>query len=154
MSSNLVRVGGGSAAMVGGAIGVIASLMALVFLLPHLLTRTPNEVSSGIVTFTGLLFLLAWMLVLGGLVVLYASQREAVGGLGMVGFVMALVGTVVMVILLCIQTFHIPVSGATSIGILVGLVTGVGALVGFIGWFLFGLATFRSRIYPWPAALS
>lgn len=38
MVKNLVRVGGGLAAMLGGALGVIASLIALVALLPALLT--------------------------------------------------------------------------------------------------------------------
>lgn len=154
MSGKLVRVGGGLAAMVGGGLGVIASLMALVFLLPSALAQNPSEaLSSGIIVLTGLLLILAWVLVLGGLVGLYASQKEAVGVLGMVGFVSALVGTVLLVVVVCIQTFYLPLSGATGISGVVVLVAGVVVLVLSVGWFLFGLATFMARIYPRPAAM-
>jgi hypothetical protein len=153
MSANLVRVGGGLAAMVGGALGIIASMMALVFVLPQVLAQLPNGApSSGIITLTGLLLILAWVLVLGGLVGLYASQREAVGVLGLIGFVIALVGTGLLVGVLCVQTFYIPARGVSGVGSVVSLFAAVVVLVTSIGWFLFGLATFKARIYPRPAA--
>jgi hypothetical protein len=154
MSASLVRVGGGFAAMVGGVLGIIASLMALMFVLPRVLTQPPNgALSSGIVTLTGLLLVLAWVLVLGGLVGLYTSQQEAVGVLGVVGFVTALVGTVLLVGVLCVQLFYLPASGVSgTTGMVVGLVGAVVVLVASVGWFLFGLATFKARIYPRVAA--
>jgi hypothetical protein len=113
------------------------------------LAQLPNGApSSGIITLTGLLLILAWALVLGGLVGLYASQREAVGVLGVVGFVMALVGSILLVIVLCIQTFNIGVSGGA-----VMLAAVIAVLVASVGWFLFGLATYRARIYPRAAAI-
>jgi hypothetical protein len=154
MSVNLVRIGGGVAAIVGGVLGVLASLMAIVFLLPSALTQNPSQApSSGIIILTGLLFILAWILVLGGLVGLYASQQAAVGVLGAVGFVIALAGTVLLVGVVCVQTFYIPVSGGSGVGRMVTLVAGIVVLVSSIGWFLFGLATFMARVYPRPAAI-
>jgi hypothetical protein len=73
--------------------------------------------------------------------------------LGVVGFVMALVGTVLLVGVLCIQTFYMPVSGVAGIGSVTRLVAGVVVLVASVGWFLFGLATFTARIYPRPAVM-
>jgi hypothetical protein len=154
MSENLVRVGGGLAAVLGGLLGVIASLMALVFLLPLALTQTPNESpSSGIITLTGLLLILAWVLVLGGLIGLHASQQQITRPKGEVGFVMALVGTVLIVSLLCIQTFYIPITGASDIERVVRLVAGGVVLFASAGWFLFGWDTYMARIYPRPAAM-
>jgi hypothetical protein len=46
--------------MVGGVLGMIASLMALVFLLPPVLTQIPSGIpSSDTITLTGLLLILA-----------------------------------------------------------------------------------------------
>ena len=161
MSAKLVRVGGGLAALTGGVIGVIASLIALVFLPPRALSVLPQPLpqnstempSSGIITLTGLLLILAWVLVLGGLVGLYASRQEALGVLGVVGLAWALVGTVLFVGLLCLQTFYIPTSGVAHIGIVVRIVAGGVELVTSVGWFLFGVAVLRARIYPPPAAV-
>ena len=154
MSAKLVRVGGGLAAIIGGLLGVIASLMALVFLLPLSLTQNPNgPPSSGIITLTGLLLILAWVLVLGGLVGLHASQQRVTGPKGEVGFVIALVGTVLIVGLLCIQTFYIPITGNSDIESVVRIVAGGVVLFASAGWFLFGWGTYMAGIYPRPAAV-
>jgi hypothetical protein len=149
MSANLVRVGGGLAAMLGGILGVIASLMALVFVLPRVLSQTPNGLaSSSIITLTGVLLILAWVLVSVGLVGLYESQQEAVGVLGVVGFAIALVGSLLVVGVLCIQTFNIGVSGGLAL-----LLAGIVVILSSVGWFLFALATYRASIYPRAAAI-
>ena len=149
MSANLVRIGGGLAAMLGGLLGVIASLVIFVFVVPSALSQTSSQMpSSSIIILTGVLLILTWVLVSGGLVGLYESQREAVGELGVVSFVMALVGSILLVIVVSIQTFNIGVSGGA-----VMLAAVIAVLVASIGWFLFGLATYRARIYPRAAAI-
>jgi len=152
MSENLVRAGGGLAALIGGVLGVIASIMVLVFVLPLALNPPPSGIPFSVII-TNSLLILAWVLVLGGLVGLYVSQQESVGTLGLVSFVLALVGTVLLVGVLCVQTFYLPVAGISSIRIVVSVVALVTMLVVTVGWFLFGLATFRARIYPRPAAI-
>ncbi len=148
MSTNLVRVGGALAASLGGVLGVIASLMIFVFVLPRVLAQPQTVASSSIVTISLVLLILAWVLVSGGLVGLYESQREALGALGVAGFVVALVGSVLIVIVLCIQTFHIAVSNAVVTTSAV-----IAVLVAPIGWLLFGVATYRAGIYPRAAAI-
>lgn len=161
MSANLVRIGGGLAAMAGGVLGVIASLLAIVFVLPEVIEAMTDPTSgppySGIIILTGLLLILTWVLVLGGLVGLHASQRHLTGPLGVVGFWLALVGTVILVVVLCLQTFYIPGipsdSGVTDIAIVVGIVAVVTKILLTIGFGLFGWATYRARLYPRAAAV-
>jgi hypothetical protein len=117
------------------------------------LSQPQTATSSGIVTLSLVLLILAWVLISGGLVGLYASQREAFGALGMVGFVVALVGSLLTVVVLCVQTFYIPVAGVTGIGRVVTLIAVVVLLVASIGWFLFGQATYNAGIYPRAAAI-
>jgi hypothetical protein len=148
MQTNLVRVGGGLAATLGGVLGVIASLMIFVFVIPRVLAQPQAVASSSIVTISLVLLILAWVLVSGGLVGLYESQREALGALGVAGFVVALVGSILMVVVLCVQTFHIAVSS--------GVVTTaavIAVLVAPLGWLLFSVATYRTDIYPRAAAI-
>jgi hypothetical protein len=83
---------------------------------------------SALVGVNGLLTLLAVYLLLG-LVGLYAQQQAASGTLGLVGFLVAVLGTMLLA------------GGTVSFGVLA------------VGWVLFGLASVRARGFPRDAAL-
>jgi hypothetical protein len=91
-ASNLVRFGG-LAAMVGGALFVVAELLGLPTLNEEAYSETVTTTSYAI---QQLLFLLGVVFVLLGLVGLYVRQSEAAGTLGLVGFLVAFAGTVLI----------------------------------------------------------
>jgi hypothetical protein len=87
-SSSLIRLSG-LAAVVAGVLLLIGDLLSLA-------TESENLSESATTApyvFTFLLFLLGTVLVLVGLVGLYVRQSEAAGMLGLVGFVVAFLGT-------------------------------------------------------------
>jgi hypothetical protein len=71
-----------------------------------------------------------------GLVALYAHQSEATGILGLVGFLMAYVGTVVGLLTVALPMLIVWI-----------------ALLLLTGWALFGIASLRAQVYPRAAAL-
>ena len=105
-----------------------------------------------------LLYLLGAVLLLLGLVGLYASQSEAAGALGLVGFLAAFLGTTLLVGALWFELFVTPSLAARAPGLaeaelgLAGFI--LVFLLGVAGWVLFGAATLRARAYPrWAAVL-
>jgi hypothetical protein len=148
-SSRLVWLGG-LAALVGGVLFVVSDLLSL--------TEDPNDlietVTSASYALSGGLGLIAGILLQGGLVGLYVRQSEVAGTLGFVGFLVAFVGTALLVCANWFQTFVEP-TVAEIPGLFEAVLLG---LVGFVlvlsnglfalGWFLFGAATFRARVYP------
>jgi hypothetical protein len=104
--------------MLGGILLVLTDL-SLAF------TRGSSDTYTGTSAeqIASVAFLVAKILILVGLVGLYLYQVEAAGAFGRVAFLLALVGTALMV------------SSDWS-----------------LGWFLFGLATFRARAFPRPVA--
>jgi hypothetical protein len=91
-SSDLIRWGG-LAALVGGVLFVVAELLGLPTLNVESFSETATTASFAI---QQLLFLLGVALVLLGLVGLYARQSEAVGALGLISFLVAFLGTVLI----------------------------------------------------------
>ncbi len=95
--------------------------------------------------------LLAAMLLSGGLVGLHARQSEATGLLGLVGFLVAFVGTALLVGILWTNAFVVP-----SLAVEAPTLLGGGppaafypSLVAFaVGWVIFGVATLRAGRYP------
>ncbi len=103
--------------------------------------------------------LLAALLLSLGLIGLYASQAEAAGSLGLLGFLMAFVGTVLFAGFFWAQGFFAPVVAEAAPGLLDNVPRWLyfGSVMTFflfaLGWLLFGVATFKARIYPRWAAL-
>lgn len=151
--SKLIRWGG-LAAILGGVMQVSADV---------LLMSTIGESSPYTVTVPGLiasvLFLIGKLLLVVALIGLYLYQAEAAGKFGLVAFLAALGGTVLMgasdwveVFIAPILAEHAPrlfdeIPGLLMVGFMLnyGLET--------LGWLLFGVATFRARVFPRPAAL-
>jgi hypothetical protein len=102
-------------------------------------------------------YLIGSILLLLGLVSLYVSQSEAAGVLGLVGFLVAFVGTTLLVGALWFELFITPALAAEAPELaeaelgLAGFILVL--LAGALGWVLFGAATLRARVYPRGAAV-
>jgi hypothetical protein len=145
-SSELIRWSG-LAAVAGGVSLGIAELVALSFFgfdFSQTATTGTYAVYSVLIMITGVLLPL-------GLVGLYVRQSEAAGPLGLVGFVVAFIGTVLVAGFFWSSAFVAPILAAEAPQLL-----DVRSLPGFfrsfivfgLGWLLFGVATLRAGIYP------
>jgi hypothetical protein len=153
-SSSLVRLGG------------LAAVIAVVLLLTvGIMDAYHSEaaaelnrefLTTGTHAFESVLRLIALGVLLPlGLVGLYARQSEATGPLGLVGFVVAFAGTVLVSGFVWVTTFVAP-ELATSAPRLIGSGPPPGRALSFlvfgIGWVLFGLASLVGRVYPRSAS--
>jgi hypothetical protein len=118
--SNLIRWGG-LAAVLGGALFIIADLVTLVFV---------GQGAAGGVLFRTVVGLVAGVLLLLGLVALYARHAEVLGVLGLVGFLAAFFG-----LALAQQNLL------------------WASLLANLGWLLFGVACLVARVYPRAAVI-
>lgn len=151
-SSDLIRWGG-LAALVGGVLFVVAELLGLPTINIESFSETATTTSFAIQTTT---FLLGVVLMLLGLVGLYARQSEAAGALGLIGFLVAFLGTVLIGGFMWASVFIAPAL-ATEVPEVVDAGPPPGLLPTFIifavGWLLFGIATLRGRVFPRAAAI-
>ncbi len=137
-------------AMVAGVLLFVAELLEL---LPVFDDIPFSELAlTSIFTLQLTLYLAGLILIAVGLVGLYAYQSEAVGLLGLVGFLVAFAGTVLFTGFFWANIFVAP---ALAVGAPEFLDQG-GRFPGFrlsliiyaVGWLLFGLASLRARVYP------
>ena len=100
-------------------------------------------------------FLLAVILVLGGLVGLYAWQAPSAGVLGFIGFAAAFSGTALSVGIAWLP-FSAPslALGASRASGYATETTWVGLALAFAGWALLGVATMRAGVFPRTAAIA
>lgn len=120
-SSNLIRWGG-LAAMIAGALFVVINLIT-VLILGFGQGQLELLVRAVISPVAGALLLL-------GLVGLYARQSGVIDTVGLIGFLLAFVGTVL------------------------ALAGNIWAnMVAYLGWALFGVASLQARIYPSGATI-
>jgi hypothetical protein len=155
-SSSLVRLGG------------LAAVIAAVLLLTvgiidayHIDAYRTAELNREFLTtsahaFESVLLLIALGVLLPlGLVGLYARQSEATGPMGLVGFVVAFAGTVLVSGFVWVDTFVAP-ELATSAPRFIESGPPPGRALSFlvfgIGWALFGLASLVGRVYPRSAS--
>ena len=155
-SSDLIRWGG-VAAILGGILLFIVTLWAL-------FTQgfgVPEEAFSEIAgttswTVGSLVGLLTAVLVLFALVGLYLYHSQAAGMLGFVGFLVAFLGTALVVGTQWTFAFVVPSLAVEAPGFLdaeqVAGPVDAGFILSFIGlavgWALFGVAALRARVYP------
>jgi hypothetical protein len=104
--------------------------------------------------------LLALFTLLLALTGLYLRQAEAAGRLGVAGYLVAFLGTLLVAGDWWYESFVAPRIAAVAPEVMTGAITGsllVGAAATFglfaLGWTLFGIATVRARVYPRPAAV-
>lgn len=154
--SRLARLGG-VAAILGGAALVLYNSVEVVFF-----SGAPLSVLAmreGWVTFQ-VIGVFGSALITLGLVALYLAQAERAGGLGLVGFVLALAGGFGYSGASWAAAFVVPVLSRLSpsavdvpdplIG--AGLISTL--LVAAVGWIVFGAATIRAGVFPrWTGIL-
>jgi len=136
--------------MVAGVLLLVAELLEL---LPAFDDYSFSELAlTGLFAFQQTLYLLGLILLSVGLVGLYARQSRAAGPLGLVGFLVAFVGTVFFTGFFWANIFVAPALaiGAPEFLDLGGRFPGFfsALLIYAVGWLLFGLASLRARIYP------
>lgn len=148
-SSGLIRWCG-LAALAGGVMFTLGDLLGIT-----LGGDFAEAATSGTFVVQQLLFLFGTVLVLFGLFGLYVSQSEAAGTSGLVGFLLAFLGTALLSGLSWTQAFVVPFLAAESPALLE--TEPVGSVLSFItfalGWLVFGVATLRARVYPRAAAI-
>jgi hypothetical protein len=152
-SSDLIRWSG-LAAMVAGALLVVGDLLNLTVLFSP--EPFSEEAQTGSYIFRQALYLLGVMLLLVGLVGLYARQSQAAGALGLVGFLVAFAGTVLVAGFVWASIFIAPavateapefLDAGPPPGLFLALITCA------LGWLLFGIAALRARVYPRRATI-
>jgi hypothetical protein len=141
--------------MVAAALWVVGDLLNLTLLFST--EPFSEEAQTGSYIFRQALFLLGVMLLLVGLVGLYAHQSQAAGALGLVGFLVAFAGTVLVAGFIWAGTFIAPalateapefLDAGPPPGYFPALVTCS------VGWLLFGIAALRARVFPrWATIL-
>ncbi len=153
--ANLIRWGG-LAAVLAGVLLLVTDVLKLFVFENFSTTATTNTY----VFITGG-FLLSALLFSLGLVGLYASQAEAAGPLGLLGFLVAFIGTALVAGAFWAQEFFVPAAVEVAPDFLDNEQPGwlnFGFIMSFslfaLGWLLFGAATLRARVYPrWAAVL-
>ena len=158
-SLNLARVGGGLAAILGGLLIVVGGLGGLLLAGFENENRAAAAATGSYILFT-ILSLLGAILVLGGLVGLYARQSEQAGALGLLGFLVAFLGTALAVGAFWAITFTEPAFAQVAPELLAQGPSGwlnFGFTLSFaltsLGWLLFGVATLRAGVYPRAGAI-
>jgi hypothetical protein len=158
MSSATLERLGGLAALAGG---VLITIMSLVGLVAFDYENFDQTARTGAYAVTSLLYLLAVILVLGGLVGLYAGQLQAAGTLGIFGFLLAFFGTALMIGATWFEAFATRTLALAVPGFFeddpagwLGWGMGLAYVLAALGWLVFGLATLRAHVYPrWAAIL-
>jgi hypothetical protein len=151
MSSSDLTRWGGLATIAGGVLFVVSSLFSLAVDFDHF----SEAVTTGPFAIHIVSLLLSTMLLLGGLVALYAARSETAAVLGLVGFLMAFVGTALLGGLSWAETFVLPSLASVDPGFLDAEPSGVLGLgqmltvfLFALGWLLYGVAALRGRLYP------
>jgi hypothetical protein len=140
------------------AAGVLIAANQLYGHLAHDPERLVEVVNTPAVIAYSMLNIVAFFLLLVSLVGLYTLQVRVAGKFGLVAFLLALFGTMLVAGDVWFETFVVPMvaQGAPE---LVGTFHPLfitGALLTFgsfsLGWVLFGIASFRARYFPRPAS--
>ncbi len=145
------------AALVGGVLITIMTPVGFVALDYENFDQTAR---TGAYALTSLLYLLAVIFVLGGLVGLYAGQSEEAGALGLFGFLVAFLGTTLVVGAAWFEAFAARTLALAVPGFFeddpagwLGWGMGLAYVLAALGWLLFGVATLRAGVYPRWAAI-
>ena len=118
------EVYGAVAAAVAGVAWIATGLLRVAWIVaPGLLPDPRDSWALGFVFI--LLFVVALIGTLGGLVGLHARQRESYGRLGRVGFLLALIWTVSVLALTILSEVTLPPQGVGGLGIGILVVSGV-----------------------------
>ena len=154
-SSNLLRLGG-LAAVIGGGLFVVSDLLILVV--------DPNDpigtVTSASYALSVGLALISAVLLIGGLVGIYAARSEATGVLGLIGFALAFAGQILAAGGTWSEAFVTPALAQEAPELLLSDPPGIVMFANIltfglltVGWLILGAALFRARAYPRAATV-
>lgn len=154
--SNLLRLSG-LAAVGAGVLLAVSELLGLTIDYDNLRV----EVTTGFWFVSSLGFMLGAILLLGALIGIYLRQAEAAGTLGLLGFLVAFVGTALVVGATWADGFFTPglaevapeVLGTEELPALLNFGFTLSFGLASLGWLLLGVATLRARVYPRAAAI-
>lgn len=160
-SSKLIGLGG-IAAVGSGALLVAGELMYFVIGVGDAMEGSAEVLASTSSIFQGMLFLLGGVLLVGAVFSVYSRYAAYAGTLGLAGFLVAFVGTVLTAGMLWDGAFILPALAAEAPALIESseppsLIAAVGfnlspALFS-AGWLLLGLAMFRTHSLPRTAAI-
>jgi hypothetical protein len=146
-----------------GPVSLFAAAMIIVSQGLHLalgLAMGPQPADNVLHSVKYALALIATISLLFALTGLYLRQADAAGRLGLVGYVVAFVGTVLVAGDWWFESFVVPEIAAVAPQVMTGAIgasMAVGAAATFVlfslGWTIFGIATYRANVYPRPAAI-
>jgi hypothetical protein len=146
-----------------GPVSLFAAAMIIVSQGLHLalgLAMGPQPADNVLHSVKYALALIATISLLFALTGLYLRQADAAGRLGLVGYVVAFVGTVLVAGDWWFESFVVPQIAAVAPQVMTGAIgasMAVGAAATFVlfslGWTIFGIATYRANVYPRPAAI-
>lgn len=154
-SSDLIRWSG-LAAVLGAALLIFSDFLGFT-----VLSGDITEIAAtGAYLADGSMRVFAGVLLLLGLVGLYARQSEVSGALGLVAFLVAFTGTALILGTWWTNTFIAPSLATDAPEFLEAGPTGVLGVaytlsfaIAAVGWLLFGLASLRARVYPRTAVV-
>jgi hypothetical protein len=145
-----------------GPVSIAASALIIVSQLLNLglgLALGGQSADNIIHTLKNGLAILAMYVLLLSLTGLYLRQAESAGKLGLAGYLVAFLGTLLVAGDWWFESFIAPRIAAVAPEVMTGAITGsmavgAGATFGLfaLGWTLFGVATFRAKVYPRLAA--
>jgi hypothetical protein len=142
--------------MAAGGLIVVSQIANLVIGL----ALGPDSIATVVHTLKNGLALFAMYALLLALTSLYAVQASVAGRLGLVGYLIAFLGTLLVAGDWWFESFVVPMLATAAPEIMKTAPGGsllAGAIATFalfsVGWVLFGIATFRARVFPRRAAV-
>ena len=126
----------------------------------------PNAVTTNVWVIVHSLYVPAFILTMFGLVGLYARQAEHAGVLGLIGFILAFIGSSLFLVVVVLEASVVPVIAADPAGQILldpagplfggelGPILLMGQAAFALGFVLTGIATVRADVLPrWPGVL-
>jgi hypothetical protein len=109
-----------------------------------------------------IIYLAGFIVLMFALIAVYGLQASMAGRLGVAGFALAIVGTMMLAGDLWFEAFAVPWwaagPGAQGLTAQPSLIMALGALSSYFlfaaGWTLFGIASVRARVFPLPIAIA
>jgi hypothetical protein len=154
-------VGTSSFGRLAGIASIVAAVLILVHQISQLVFALTMSESMAIATHSlrNGLALVAMYALLIALTGLYATQATSAGRLGLIGYLIAALGTLLIAGDWWYETFVVPQIAAQAPEVLRTAPSGlilIGAAATFgsfaLGWVLFGIASYRARVFPRGAA--
>jgi hypothetical protein len=149
---------GGWLSIAAGALILIAQIAMWTFdqRLNLETSQNPVFIAAKIIYLAGFIVLMFALIAVQGL------QAPMAGRLGAAAFALAIVGTMMLGGDLWFESFVVPwwAAGPGAQGLTAdpSLIMALGALVSYFlfaaGWTLFGIASVRARVFPWPIAIA